>query len=114
MRGRLAACAAASLRCLQVWLRFRRKGLAFSAPTSILLRTSVFIAPHHYRHDDRHRYGHARGHHGRHYAYGYVFVPSADDYLMPLYAGPVCQKTEETVIVPSESGDERTIRITRC
>jgi hypothetical protein len=69
---------------------------------------------HHYRHADRHRYGHARGHHGRHYAYGYVFVPSADDYLMPLYAGPVCQKTEETVIVPSESGGERTIRITRC
>jgi hypothetical protein len=50
------------------------------------------------------------------YEYGHatppqeVVVPVA----YPLYAGPHCEHSVETVVVPSEEGGERKIRITRC
>jgi hypothetical protein len=53
-------------------------------------------------------------HYERHNAYGYVVLPTVEDFGVPLYAGPVCQKTEETVVVPGEACGERRIRITRC
>ena len=114
MRGRVAVCAAASLALVM---------LACAGPVAAKgfgLYRAHFSSPSHiglYRaHPHRHELGvgHAHGHHGYRHAYGYLFLPSTDDYLMPLYAGPSCQKTEETVIVPSEGGGERTIRITRC
>jgi hypothetical protein len=56
---------------------------------------------------------HRHDQHGRHNAYSYVVLPSVEEYGLPLYAGPVCQKTEETVVGPGEAGGERRIRITR-
>jgi hypothetical protein len=116
MRGLIAACAAASAALTM----FASAGSATAKGFGLYRahfssRSSIGL----YRaHNDHRRYthDHGRGRHGRHngYGYGYGFLPSVDDDLMPLYAGPTCQKTEETVIVPSEGGGERTVRITRC
>jgi hypothetical protein len=58
--------------------------------------------------------------------YGYAYLPPgfADgDYApqeivvpvaYPIYVGPRCVHSVETVIVPAELGGERRIRITRC
>ncbi len=77
----------------------------------------------------RGHFRHARNYRNRYWGddgYGYAYLPPgfADgDYApqeivvpaaYPIYVGPRCVHSVETVIVPAELGGERRIRITRC
>ncbi len=76
-------------------------------------------------HRDHRRNSYADGY-GSGYGYGEGYWPLGYDYgraapqevvvpvAYPLYAGPRCEHSVETVVVPSEEGGERKIRITRC
>ena len=78
-------------------------------------------------HFNGHRHSH-RGHGDRNGAYagGYGYWPlgygggdSAPEpgivpLAYPIYVGPRCVHSVETVIVPAELGGERAVRITRC
>ncbi len=125
MLGRVAACGAAAGLMLPVLLfpaHSSAKGF-LGAP----VHHGGSFHVHFHRHGNgfltRRAYG-FRGHRNNPYAYGYwplgyeygnaalepVVVPLA----YPIYAGPRCEHSVETVIVPAELGGERKIRITRC
>ena len=122
MFGRIAACGAAVIVMLaasnpsQSWA----KSLGISPPHT------GSIAAHVHRHHGHHRgFGWPRNGYGYQYGYGYGYpytlledASVVRDRVIPLaypvYAGPRCVHSVETVIVPSELGGERKIRISRC
>lgn len=72
----------------------------------------------------RHGYSHRRHGYGR-YRNGFAYLPLGYEFgddaqvttvplAYPIYLGPRCVHSVETVVVPAELGGERVIRITRC
>jgi hypothetical protein len=62
-----------------------------------------------------------RAHHHHHasYPYGYWSAFDSGDYARtsvayPVYVGPRCLHSVQTVIVPREGGGQQRVRITRC
>jgi hypothetical protein len=127
MLGHLALCGAAAIALITV--------IPAHSSAKGFLGGSMHHAGAFHFHFNRHGYlhrfshrSHGHRHNGNGYGYGdgYAYWPlgygsgdSAPEPIVvplayPIYAGPRCVHSVETVIVPAELGGERAIRITRC
>jgi len=128
MTGRLALCGAAAIAMAALLIPAHSSAKGFLGaplrPGGPYLSRFQF---HSHAHGFLNRHAHGfRGHRHNPYADGYAYWPLGGEYgnsalepvvvplAYPIYAGPRCEHSVETVIVPAELGGERRIRITRC
>jgi hypothetical protein len=125
MLGHLALCGAAAIALATLFPAHSPAKGFLGAP---MHHSGAFLSHFHFnRHGDGHRFGH-HGHRNNRNGHGdrYAYWPLGFDYgndapapefvplAYPVYLGPRCAHSVETVVVPAELGGERAIRITRC
>jgi hypothetical protein len=127
MLGHLALCGAAAIALATLFPAHSPAKGFLGAP---MHHSGAFLSHFHFnRHGHDQRFGH-RGHghrnSGNGHGDGYAYWPLGFDYgndapapefvplAYPVYLGPRCAHSVETVVVPAELGGERAIRITRC
>jgi hypothetical protein len=130
MTGRLALCGAAAIALTALLFPAHSSAKGFlGAPMHhggsfhfhVHRHVSGFLTRHahgfrgHWHNGNRHGYGDGYAYWPLGGTYGSsalepVVVPLA----YPIYAGPRCVHSVETMIVPAELGGERAVRITRC
>ena len=118
MLGRIAVCGAAAIMTLPVLLLPAHSSAKGSVAAPVH-HVGVF-GRHFNRHAFRRHHDHRRNWNGDGFAYwplgGYGDYPSQEIVPIgyPVYVGPRCEHSVETVVVPAESGGSRRITITRC